>query len=156
MAPGLDLRREEVPLHFDHALLGAAVCYPGWPLSAAGMAVGAYLVGTADSFGVEVLGVLLAGSCALLFVALVRCRRYQTVVGTRMLTSGAGPFSRRVPVGFIDRLETRGATSWRRLYSDREVVISLTSGHRPIVVPSEHPEDLVSEMRSARAEQGCG
>jgi hypothetical protein len=114
------------------------------------MAVGTYLVGTADSFPVEMFGVLLAGSCALLFVALIRCRRFESVLGTRMLTVGAGPFRKRLPIGYIENLEPRTATSWRRLYSKRELVLRLRVGDRPIVFPSDQPEDLIGAIRSSK------
>ena len=151
MPSRVELHRDELPLHFEGVLLKPVIRYAGWPVTAAGMAVGTYLVGTSETVPMEVLGVLTAGWCGLLLVALIRCRRFETVLGTRMLMMGAGPFKRRLPIGYIENLEPRNATSWRRLYSDRELVLHLRVGDRPIVVPSDHPEDLASAVQATQA-----
>jgi hypothetical protein len=146
----VQIQQEELPLYFEGVMLDPRVRYAGWPVAAAGMAVGTFLVGTADTFPVELLGVLLAGSCALLFVALIRCRRYESALGTRTLTVGTGPFKRRIPIGYLDDLEIREAGSWRSVYADREIEIRLRVGDRSVVIPSDDPEALISAIEAAR------
>jgi hypothetical protein len=150
MPSRVELQKDEMPLHFEGVVVYPAIRFVGWPVGAVGIGVGTWLVATAEAFRAEILGVLLAGCCGLLLVLLIRCRRFETVLGTRMLMVGAGPFKKRVPVGYIDDLETRAATSWRRFYSDREVVLSLRVGDRPIVIPTDRPEDLVSAIQASQ------
>jgi hypothetical protein len=148
MSGRIEIQRDELPLYFEGVSLAPAIRYAGWPITAAGMAVGTFLVATADAFIFELLGVLMAGSCALLFVALIRCRRYETTLGTRMLTVGAGPFKKRIPNGYLEDFEIRASGSWRRLYADREIEIRLRVGDQSVVIPSEQPDDLISAIRS--------
>jgi hypothetical protein len=93
--------------------------------------------------------VVFAAAGGTLTVALIRCRRFETVVTARLLTVGAGPLRHRVPIGFIERVETRGAGSWRRLYADREAVLHLQSGARILVFPTREPDELVSAIEGA-------
>ena len=118
----------------------------GWPLGLACAVGGVGLAGKASAFAVELIGVVVAAASGILLVALVRCRRFEIVLGARLLTVGAGPLLRRVPVGLIERLEESSASSWRRLYSGREVVAHLTVGDRVLVFPSHDPQELLSAI----------
>ena len=123
-------------------------------MAAVGVVGGTYLVAAGGSFRLEILGVLVAGCCGLALVGLLRCRRFETVLGTRMLMVAAGPIRRRVPVGYIEGLEWRSASSWRRLYSERELVMQLRVGNRPVVLPCDRPEELIAAVTASQAGSG--
>jgi len=140
---------DEVPLHFEGVPLKPWVQAVGWPLGVVCAVGGVALAGRASEFGAELFGVVAAALGGVMIVALVRCRRFEIVLGARLLTVGAGPLLRRVPVGLIDRVEERAAASWRGLYSDREVAASLTVGGRVLVFPSGEPAETVSAIGAA-------
>jgi hypothetical protein len=146
----LGLDKEEVPLHFEGVALRSWVRALGWPVAAVCVVVGIGLAARAAVFAVEGLGVVLAAVGGTLIVALIRCRRFETVVTARLLTVGAGPLRHRVPVGFIERIEVRDATSWRRLYADQEVILQLQSGARTLIFPSHDPAELISVVGGAQ------
>jgi hypothetical protein len=137
---------DEVPRYYEGVALKTWALAAGWSLGMACAVGGVALAGRASGFAVELIGVVTAAVGGILIVALLRCRRFETVLGARLLTVGAGPLLRRVPVGLIDRVEDRTATSWRGLYSDREVVTHLTVGDRALVFPSDDPAELLSEI----------
>ena len=141
---------DEVPLHFEGISLKPWVLVVGWPLGLVCAVEGVVLAGRASGFAVELIGVIAAGLGGLTIVALLRCRRFEIVLGARLLTVGAGPLLRRVPVGLIDSVQERTAASWRRLYSDRELVVRLTVGDRVMVFPSNDPQEFMAAMESRR------
>jgi hypothetical protein len=140
---------DEVPHYFEGIPLKTWVLVAGWPLGLACAVGGVALAARASGFAAELSGVVAAALGSVMIVALLRCRRFEIVVGARLLTVGAGPVLRRVPVGLIDRVEDRAGTSWRRLYSDRELVLGLTAGTREIVIPCNQPEELLSTIQTA-------
>ena len=144
------LAEDEVPLHYEGIPLKTWALVVGWPLGLACAIGGVVMAGKASAFAVELSGVLLAAVGGVVIVALLRCRRSEIVLGARLLTVGAGPLLRRVPVGLIDRVEDRAATSWRRLYSDHEVVVRLTVGDRVMIFPSNDPQEFMAAMGSRR------
>jgi hypothetical protein len=141
----------EVPLHYEGISLKTWTLVVGWPLGLVSAVGGVVLAGKASGFAVELIGVIAAALGGVLIVALLRCRRFEIVLGARLLTVGAGPLLRRVPVGLIDRVEERAATSWRRLYSDRELAANLTVGDRVLVFPSDEPQEVASAIRGVRS-----
>jgi hypothetical protein len=154
MPSRVDLEKDELPIHFEGLGLKPALGLVGWPLGVLGAFAGTALVAAGSSFALEILGVLVAGCCGLILVALLRCRRFEIVLGTRMLMVAAGPIRRRVPVGYIETMEIRRASSWRRLYADRELALGLRVGTESVVFPSEEPEELIRAVESEQAERG--
>jgi len=141
---------DEVPLHYEGIALKTSARAVGWPLGLACAVGGVMVAGRASGFVVEMVGVVAAALGGMTIVALLRCHRFEIVLGARLLTVGAGPLLRRVPVGLIDRVEDRAATSWRRLYSDHEVVVRLTVGDRVMIFPSNDPREFMAAMGSRR------
>lgn len=146
MIRSTSLQEDEIPLHFEGMYLRAWVKIVGWPLALACAMGGVMVAGKAPGLAVEMAGAIAAATGGVAIVALVRCRRFEIVLGERLLTVGAGPLLRRVPVGLIDRVEERIATSWRRLYADRELALDLSAGTRDIVFPCNQTEELRSMM----------
>jgi hypothetical protein len=143
------LPENEIPLHFEGIPLRWWIQTAGWPLGLACAVGGVIVAGKAQVFAVELLGAVAAALGGVMIVALVRCRRFEIVLGARLLTVGAGPLLRRVPVGLVDTVKERAATSWRRLYSDRELALHLTAGSREVIFPCNLPEDLLSTIQSS-------
>ena len=97
------LAEEEVPLHYEGVPLKSLVQLAGWPCGLACAVGGVVMAGKASAFAVELSGVLLAAVGGVIIVALLRYRRFEIVLGPRLLTVGEGPLRQRVPVGLIDR-----------------------------------------------------
>jgi len=116
----------------------------GWVAAIVGAVGGVLLSVNAQRWAMEAIGVATAGIGGTMLVALLRCRRFETVVNRRFVETAAGPFTKRLPVGFVDRAELRSATGWRRLYADREVVLTSPTGTQPLVVPTGDPEGLTA------------
>lgn len=146
----LGFDEDAVPLHFEGVALRSWVRAVGWPIAVVCVVVGIGVAARAAGFAVEGLGVATAAVGGTLTVALIRCRRFETVVTARLLTVGAGPLRHRVPIGFIERIEPRGAGSWRRLYADWEVVLHLQSGARVLALPTREPGELVSVIEESQ------
>jgi hypothetical protein len=138
------LPEDEIPIHFEGMPLRISIQAFGWPLALVCAVGGVILAGRAPVFALELSGAIAAAMGGVMIVALVRCRRFEIVLGARLLTVGAGPLLRRIPVGLIDRTEERAATSWRRVYADRELVLQLRAGTREVVFPCDQPEELRS------------
>lgn len=136
------LPEDDIPLHYEGVLLKRWVQVAGWPLGVACAVIGVVVAGRGSAFASEVIGVVAAAMGGILIVALLRCRRFEIVLGPRLLTVGAGPLLRRVPVGLVEGLDESTATSWRRLYSDREVAVRLTVADRFLIFPSDDPDEL--------------
>jgi hypothetical protein len=138
------LQDDEIPLHFEGMYLKTWIQVIGWPFAMICVIGGVTVAGNASGFAAELSGAAAAAIGGVLIVALVRCRRFEIVLGARVLTVGAGPLLRRVPVGLIDRVAEGTATSWRRLYADGELVLRLAAGSREIVFPCQQPDELRS------------
>jgi hypothetical protein len=146
----MKLRRDELPMHFEGLRLRPWIVLAGWPVALAAASLGALLVGTSSQPLADAAGLLVGVLGAVLIAGLIRCRRYETVLGPSLLTIGAGPFRRRLPVGVLERSEVRDAASWRRLYADRELVLEAPEYGQRIIVPSADPEALQAALEEAR------
>jgi hypothetical protein len=146
----MKLRRDELPLHFEGLRLRRWIVLAGWPLALAAAGVGVVLVGTSVQPLVDAVGLVVGVLGAVLIAGLMRCRRFEIVVGPSLLTVGAGPFRRGVPSGALGHSEVRAARSWRRLYADRELVLDVPDHGQHIVVPSVDPEGLQAALLEAR------
>jgi hypothetical protein len=146
VTPRFSLATEEVPQHFEAVSLRVWVQLAGWPLSLTLIAAGVTLAAISTAGPIETAGMLLAAIGGLGVVGLVRCRRFEVVVTSRMLEAGAGPFRRRLPLGFIAGTSVGPAAFWRGLYADREVTVRLHSGGRSVVVPTADPDELLAVL----------
>jgi hypothetical protein len=147
----MKLRRDELPLHFEGLRLRWWIVLAGWPLALAAAGLGVVLVGTSAQPLVDAVGLVVGVLGAVLIAGLVRCRRFEIVVGPSLLTVGAGPFRRRVPTGALGPAEVRAARSWRRLYTDRELVLDLPAHGETFILPSAEPEALEEALREAKS-----
>jgi hypothetical protein len=134
--------REELPLHFEGVPLKSSVKRFGWPAAVLLVALGLVVMVARPGFAFEVCGALVAATGAIVVTGLVRCRRYELVVGEKWFLASAGPMKRHIPVQLIAGVSERPATSWRRLYADREVVVSMPVGEQNEAFPSREVAEL--------------
>jgi hypothetical protein len=132
----------EVPDHFEGVPLKGTVRLGGWLvgliLTFGGIALMVLSAGTT----IDAVGAICAAIGAIALAAVIRCRRYETQIGRRWITIGAGPLTRRIMRDLVAGHELRTATGWRRLYADDEVVLTLSVGEHQHVVPTRDPEEL--------------
>lgn len=147
----MKLQRDEVSLHYEGLRLRQWIVWAGWPLALAVALTGAGLVGVLRNPLADVVGLLLAVVGGLAIAGLARCRSFEIVIGTRLVTTIAGPLQRRVPVGVLEHRELRPASSWRRLYADRELVLDLPAHGETFILPSAEPEALLEALLQAKA-----
>ena len=135
-------RDRDLPLHYEASPLKATVMVAGWMVG-----ILAIVAGMAAFVGAESTVAEAAAACLILFggtlvVALIRCRRYEVMVGERRIELRLGPFRRTLPAGCVETATERPAASWRRLYASRELALSLSVDTRPLNVPTQDPDDL--------------
>jgi hypothetical protein len=136
----------DVPLHWEASPLRVAAKIVGWPVAILATVGGISLFVKAGTVAAEAVAALLVVVGCALVVLLARCRRYQVTVGARMTELRSGPFRRTVPTGCVTGAGERSSTSWRRLYAPREVVLTLSIETRPVIVPSNDPEELLGAL----------
>ena len=146
----MKLRRDELPLHFEGLRLRRWIVAAGWPLALAAAALGVVLVGTSVQPLVDAIGLVVGVLGAVLIAGLVRCRRFEIMVGARVVTTTVGPLRRLVPVGQLERGEAREARSWRRLYAGHELAFDLPAPARTVILPTADPESLQAALLEAR------
>lgn len=132
----------DLPLHFEASPLRTPVKFMGWPAAILATVGGIALFVRAGTVAAEAPAALLVVIGCALVVLLVRCRRYQVVVGERMTELRLGPFRRTLPSGCVEDASPRLSSSWRRLYAPREVVLTLSVETRPVIVPTHEPDEL--------------
>ena len=135
-------RHRFVPLHFDASPLKSWVDFVGWPTALFLCTSGVIVFVRAGSMAVEAAAALLILIGGSLVVALVRCRRYEISISDRLVELRAGPFRRSLPVGCVDAAVAGPATSWRRLFADRELEMTLSVETRTVVVPTRDEDEL--------------
>lgn len=135
-------RDRDLPLHYEASPLKAAVMVAGWMVGILAIVAGMAAFVGAESMIAEAVAVLLILIGGTLVVALIRCRRYEVMVGERRIELRLGPFRRTLPAGCVEEATPRPATSWRRLYAPRELALSLSVDTRPLIVPTQDPDDL--------------
>jgi hypothetical protein len=143
------VRDGDLPLHFEAAPLKPAVVAVGWPVAILACAAGVLLYARAGSTVVEAAASLLALVGVSLVGGLARCRRYEITLGKRMIELRAGPFRRILPVGTVDAAKAGSATSWRRVFADRELELTLSVSAQKTIVPSNNPDELRAALRMA-------
>jgi hypothetical protein len=152
----LTLDGDSVPLHFEGLSMRPHLAAVGWEVAGVCTVGGVAIAVVSRGPVVEAAGVMLTLVGVVMLVALLRCRRFETVVGRKLLEAGAGPFRRRVPVGYIERCDEREASSWRALFSDREIVLWLTARDRMLVIPTRDPESIITAIGQAQGGVGFG
>jgi hypothetical protein len=135
-------RDRDLPLYYEASSLKAHVKVAGWVVGVLATAAGIAGFARAESTVAEAVAVLLVLIGGTLVVALIRCRRYEVTVGKRMIELRLGPSRRILPAGCVEEATPRPATSWRRLYTPRELVLGLSVDTRPLIVPTHDPDEL--------------
>ena len=135
-------RDRDLPLHFEASPLEAPVKVAGWAVAVLTTAAGIAAFVKAGSTVVEAVAVGLVFIGGALVVALVRCRRYEVMVGERMIELRLGPFRRTLPAGCVEEATPRPASAWRRLFAPRELVLILSVDTQPMIVPTGEPDEL--------------
>jgi len=135
-------RDQDLPLHFEAVALRAPLKVVGWPVGVLTIVAGLTLAGRAGGPLAEAVGAALALVGGTLVVALIRCRRFEVTVGRKLMELRLGPFRRTLPAGSIEAVRVRPATSWRRLFADREAVLRSGIDSRPVILPTGEPEEL--------------
>jgi hypothetical protein len=105
----------------------------------------------AASVAAEAVAVLLVVAGCALVVLLVRCRRFEVIVGERMTEICLGPFRRTLPTGCVTDVAEQSASSWRKLFAPRELVLTLSVEKRPLLVPTHDPEELHAALRTGKS-----
>jgi len=132
----------EVPDHFEGVPLKGTVRLGGWLvgliLAAGGITLMVFSAGAVS----EAIGAACAATGVISLAAVIRCSRYETQIGRRWITVGAGPLTRRIMRDLVAEHQLRAATGWRGLYADDEVVLTLRVGEHQHVVPTRDGEEL--------------
>jgi len=135
-------RDHDLPLYYEASSLKAHVKVAGWVVGVLVTVAGIAGFARAESTVAEAVAVSLVLIGGTLVVALIRCRRYEVMVGERRIELRLGPFRRTLPTGCVETATERPATSWRHLYASRELVLSLSVDTRPLIVPTLEPDEL--------------
>jgi hypothetical protein len=141
-------RDGDLPLHYEASPLEAVFGAVGWPVGIVAIVGGIAAFVRADSVATEAVAAFFVVAGCALAVLLVRCRRYEVVIGERMTELRLGPFRRTLPTGCVTDATERPASSWRRFFAPRELVLTLSVETRPLVVPTHDPEELRDALRA--------
>jgi hypothetical protein len=141
-------RDGDLPLHYEASPLGAVFGAVGWPVGIVAIVGGIAAFVKAGSLPAEAVAALFVVVGCAMVVFLVRCRRYEVIIGERMTKLRLGPFRRTLPTGCVTDAVERPASSWRKYFAPRELVLTLSVETRPLVVPTHDPDDLVAALRS--------
>ncbi len=135
--------REEVPLHFEGHELALWARLGGWICGAATTGTGIIVMVKLAGTSADVGGALLASIGAVTLAAVIRCRRFETVIGKRWLKWRCGPFRSDVPTSLISKGASHASTGWRRLYAPREVIVDLETGQSGPTLPTADADELI-------------
>lgn len=138
--------REELPIHFEGVPLKRTLKIGGWPLAGLGTVAGIATMAARPGIAIEVFAAVIAAAGVIAVTGLYRCRRFELVVGEKWVFTTLGPFKRHLPLQLIEGASERPATSWRRLYSDREVVLRVPVGSGEDPFPSRAPSELIEAI----------
>ncbi len=139
-------RDRDLPVHYEAAPLKPAARAVGWPAGILTNVAGIAIYVGAGSVVAEAVGAILVLIGVAIVVALIRCRLFEVTVGERITRLQLGPFRRTLPTGCVTDSVERPASSWRRFYAPRELVISLNVDTRALIVPTHDPEELNSAL----------
>lgn len=141
-------RDRDLPLHWEASPLRTSLMIAGWPVMILAIIGGIAAFVRARSVLPEAVGATLVLIGCILMVVLVRCRRYEVTVGRRMTELRLGPFRRTLPTACVEKASEQPASSWRRFYAPRELVLSLSVDTRPLIVPTHDPDELRAALTS--------
>jgi hypothetical protein len=147
-------RDGDLPLHYEASPLGSAFGAVGWPIGIVAIVGGIAGFVRAGSMAAEAIAALIVVIGCALVVLLVRCRRYEVIIGERMTELRLGPFRRTLPTGCVTETAERPASSWRRFFAPRELVLTLSVETRPLVIPTHEPDALGRVLVDERREMG--
>jgi hypothetical protein len=145
-------RDGDLPLHYEASPLKVAVAAAGWPAGIVAIVGGIAAFVKAGSVAAEAVAAFFVVAGCALVVLLVRCRRYEIVIGERMTELRLGPFRRILPTGCVEHVLERPATSWRRLYAPSELALTLSVESRPLIAPTHDPDELRAALIGDRHE----
>lgn len=140
--------RHSLPERYESLSLRRPIRLWTWCGGLAGLAGGALLDLRLDGAAATLAATLLVTVATAALVAVVVCRRYEIVVGTKRIDAGCGPFSHVVPSGAVIAATPRSARGWRRAYASDEVVIDYTLGAGQVVLPAGDPTALVAAIEA--------
>ncbi len=141
----------DIPIHYEGLQLKAVLQLAGWLVGAGLTGGGITLAVTREGSLFEPIGVVLATLGGALLVAMLRCRRFETILTANWLMAGIGPVRRRVLVNWISSIDSRPATSWRRAFAREEVTLSLTESPHRMTIPSNDKAELARSVDGAKA-----
>ena len=146
--------REEIPIHFEGVPLKRSLKFVAWPGSLVCAVVGIAVMVVRPGWIIEVAAALCAAAGVVLLTGLIRCRRYELVVGKKWFFATLGPFKRHIPLQLVEGAFERPAESWRRLFADRELVLRVSVGSGEDPFPTRQPDELLEALGvgTARAE----
>jgi len=139
-------RDGDLPLHYETSPLRAAFGAGGWPVGIVAIVGGIAAFVRAESLAAEAVAALFVVAGCALVVLLVRCRRYEVIIGERMTELRLGPFRRTLPTGCVTDAVEQPASSWRRFFASRELVLTLSVETRPVIVPTHDPDELSTAL----------
>ncbi len=142
---------DDLPEHFEGIWLKPLVRLSGWILGLGLAFAGITLMVKASGSVFEAIGAVFAASGGVLLAAVVRCRRYEILVGRTWVNIGAGPLTHRIKRDLIAGFLKRPATGWRRLYADEEFELTLTVVDHQHVVPTLDPIELEAALGGCSA-----
>jgi uncharacterized membrane protein len=146
-------RDRDLPLHYEASPLKAAVGAVGWLAGIVTTIGGVLGYAEAESLAAETGAAFLVLAGGTLIVALVRCRRHEVIVGQRMIDIRMGPFRRTLPTGCVEEAVERPASSWRRFYAPSELALTLSVESRPLVVPTNDPDELRAVLQTGDSDR---
>ncbi len=146
----------DLPRHFEASPLKPRVKVVGWLLAVVLCFAGIAAFVGAGSMTVEAAAAVLTLAGGSLAVGLFRCRRYEITVGERMIELRLGPFRSILPAGCVSAASALPATSWRRLFADRELQLELSIGSRRLVVPARDEDELRAALLQSRTASRSG
>jgi hypothetical protein len=139
-------RDRDLPLHYEASPLRTAVGAGGWPVGIVAIVGGIAAFVRANSVASEAVAAFFVVAGCALVVLLIRCRRYEIVIGERMTELRLGPFRRTLPTGCVTDTVEQPSSSWRRFFASRELVLTLSVETRPVIVPTNDPDELSTAL----------
>jgi hypothetical protein len=138
-------RDGDLPLHYEASPLGSAFGAVGWPIGIVAIVGGIAGFVRAGSMAAEAIAAL---------IVVIGCALVVVIIGERMTELRLGPFRRTLPTGCVTETAERPASSWRRFFAPRELVLTLSVETRPLVIPTHEPDALGRVLVDERREMG--
>lgn len=153
-------RGTEVPELYEGLKLRAWARLSAWLCGLVFVTGGIAVMVSGDGALVELTGALGAAIGAVVLAGVIRCARFEIILGKEWLRIGAGPFTHRMKWDLVRDCTIRPSTGWRRLFADREIVFSLGFRDQVHLAPSNSPEEVRSYVadppaRSASSPLRC-